>query len=71
VGSQFTRLVRNWHAPHRFDEAAEAVSSLQGINPLLLPTKTDLSLFITHLMKNKWHQSKEKRKEVTVVTILR
>jgi len=30
----------------RVDETAKAASSLQCINPLLLPTKTDLSLFI-------------------------
>jgi len=38
----------------RVHKAAKAASSLQGINPLLLPTKTDLSLFIKHLINNKW-----------------
>jgi len=40
----------------RVDKAATAASSLQCINPLLLPTKTDLSLFITHLIINKWQE---------------
>jgi len=34
----------------RVDEDAKTASALQGINPHLFPTKTDLSLFITHLI---------------------
>jgi len=31
----------------RVDKAAKTASSLQGINPHILPTKTDLSLYKT------------------------
>jgi len=39
----------------RVDEAAKTASSLRH-NPLLFHTKTDLSLFITHLINNKWQE---------------
>ena len=38
------------------DKAAKAASSLQYIDPHLLPTKTDLSLFIQQLIRNNWQQ---------------
>jgi len=38
----------------RVDQAAKTAPSLPSINPLLRPTKTDLSLFIKHLINNKW-----------------
>jgi len=40
----------------RVDKATKAASSLQCINPLLHPTKTDLSLFIRQLINNKWQE---------------